>query len=180
MVGHALERVWKTISKLSQERAFCFIRHSMHFFLSNLVYYLQADVIDYEFSLLMKAISLSTDFQSVLRASRNFLASIVNLSMVDNTAIQEGIERILQVCLRFVCVCKIVQENFQPERYISDILVVPPEELQAIQKDFYTHVLYIFQIMQKVENRGFMFRLDFNGYLSQTATSLASDPNYLG
>ena len=171
LVAHALERVWMKSSGLSNDRIFCYIRHSMHFFVSNLMYYMQVDVIDSEFSVLMKEVEAATDFQVVLRAHRNFLASLVRLAMVDNIAIQEAIERILQVCLRFVAVCRI---RTQSGDLAPTIYEIPPEEMEAIQKDFYSHVLYFFQIMQKVENRGFVFRLDFNGYLSQMASTFAS------
>jgi hypothetical protein len=69
----------------------------MHFFLSNLIYYLQVDVIDSEYDELAVRIENSNSFQQVLRAHRNFIANILRLSMVDNLTIQEGIERILQV-----------------------------------------------------------------------------------
>ena len=135
---------------------------------------MQVDVIDSEYAALMKEIETARDFQIVLRAHRNFLASLVRLAMVDNLAIQEAIERILQVCLRFVAVCRIrTQESSAADR-TATTYDIPPEETEAIQKDFYSHMLYFFQIMQKVENRGFVFRLDFNGYLSQMASTLAS------
>jgi hypothetical protein len=129
---------------------------------------MQVDVIDSEFTTLVAEIESPSDFQIILRAHRNFLASLVRLAMVDNTAIQEAIERILQVCLRFVAVYRIRKQDEAAAVYI-----IPQEEMDSIQKDFYSHVLYFFQIMQKVENRGFVFRLDFNGYLSQLASSLS-------
>lgn len=172
-MNNALERVWISRTELSNDRIFCYIRHSMNFFISNLLYYLQVDVIDSEFTVLMKDVNAAKDFQTVLKANRNFLVSVVNLSMVENTAIQEAIERILQVCLRFVSVCKLLLSKNPGGDIGVSHLIVPPEEMEAIQKDFYTHTLYFFQMMQKVENRGFMFRLDFNGYLSQMAVSIS-------
>jgi Gamma tubulin complex component C-terminal len=44
LVEHALERLWMVKSRLSQDRAFCQVRHSMHFFISNLLYHLQVRV----------------------------------------------------------------------------------------------------------------------------------------
>jgi hypothetical protein len=41
VVAHALERLWMARSSLASDRAFCQLRHSMHFFVSNLLYYLQ-------------------------------------------------------------------------------------------------------------------------------------------
>jgi hypothetical protein len=42
-VAHALEGLWTNISRshLKRDRAFCQVRHSMHFFVSNLLFHLQ-------------------------------------------------------------------------------------------------------------------------------------------
>ena len=48
-------------------------------------------------------------------------------------------------------------------------VVVPTEEVESVRKDFFSQIVYLFTIMSKVENRGFMFRLDFNEYLSSLA-----------
>lgn len=40
-MAHALERLWIARSRLAADRSFCQSRHSMHFFVSNLLYYLQ-------------------------------------------------------------------------------------------------------------------------------------------
>ena len=129
----------------------------------------------------------------MLRAHRNFLATIMRLSSIDNLVIQEGIERVLQVCLRFIAVCRLLhqqEENITPGNpqattrsyspLASDVkkrivpVVVPPEEIDGVRKEFFTQISYLFQIMRKVENRGLMFRLDFNGYLSALSEDLGA------
>eukprot|EP01032_Pedospumella_encystans_P010136 gene10136-11874_t len=199
VVAHALERLWIARSRLAADRTFCQSRHSMHFFVSNLLYYLQVDVVDSEYSILQRDIATSSDFQSVLRAHKTFTSNMLRLSLIDNTSVQEGIERILQVCLRFIAVCRIqhqVEDNQQTspaddeasrsfrstashtatrEIPASQTLLqslpiyVPPEELGFIRKDFFAQVTLLFQLMRKVESRGFIFRLDFNSFLSNSA-----------
>lgn len=135
----------------------------------------KVDVIDSEFSKLLKILENVSDLQTILKGHREFLANNLNFGMVENTLVQEGIDRVLQICLRFVALCWLTmknedevedvggrknEENLQIE---SDIFA---KELEAIRKDFYTQTSYLFQIMRKVENRGFLFRLDFNGYFS--------------
>jgi hypothetical protein len=71
----------------------------MHFFISNLLYFLQEDVVDAEFSGLISAIDSVTDFQSVLKAHRAFVVNIMRLSMIDNIVVQEAFERVFQVIL---------------------------------------------------------------------------------
>ena len=184
----------------------------MHFFCSNLLYYLQIDVVDSEFLQLQRDMKQARDFQAVLRAHRNFLANVLRASMVDLVGVQEGIERVLQVCLRFIAVCRVLHQqegdadendddgegrghtpsssssfsfsfaspaSLKPDQQGAAGLhrlpvVMPPEELAAVRKEFFAQVAYLFQVMRKVENRGFMFRLDYNEYLSTLAASEGS------
>ena len=154
---------------------------------------------DSEYCTLQKEIQEATEFQSVLRAHKNFLSNMLRLSLIDNVSIQEGIERILQICLRFIAICRIMHQsefldeqdndasnfasasagasgsgsatgnnnnNGVQQRPFTRPIFIPPEELGFIRKDFFTQVSMLFQIMRKVDSRGFIFRLDFNGYLS--------------
>lgn len=157
-------------------------------------YFFQVDVVDSEYSILQRDIATASDFQSVLRAHKTFTSNMLRLSLIDNTSVQEGIERILQVCLRFIAVCRIqhqVEDNQQSPSHPDDDasrsfrttvparehqallqslpIYVPPEELGFIRKDFFAQVTLLFQLMRKVESRGFIFRLDFNSFLSNSA-----------
>lgn len=125
---------------------------------------------DTEFSALLVEINNAVNFQSVLRAHRNFIAAIVKMSFVDNSVIQDAIERVLQICLRFLSVSSLLrlQDSADSEMKAGrSVPQVPPEELVAIKKDFFSQLSYLFQLMRKIENRGFIFRLDFNGFLSE-------------
>lgn len=153
------------------------------------MYYTQVDVVDSEYSVLRKNIFEATEFQSALRAHKNFLSNVLRLSLIDNISIQESIERILQACLRFIAICRILhqsdcnssnnnddeqqqQQQTQESIYKNTAVTippiyVPPEELIHIQKDFFAQIAVLFQTMNKVDSRGFIFRLDFNGFLSR-------------
>lgn len=146
---------------------------------------------DSEYCCLQEEVSSASDFQTVLRAHKTFIASIMRLSSIDNIVVQEGIDRVLQVCLRFVSVCRLLNQqeddilgagsdkhemngrNGRDDRDDRNIeerkrvvpLVIPPEEIESVRKEFFVQISYLFQVMRKVENRGLMFRLDFNGYL---------------
>ena len=133
----------------------------------------------------------------------------MRLSNIDNVVVQEGIERVLQVCVRFIAVCRLLQQqeeendaddNNESKNRYGDYtdrnsltkyenliknpmkverkriipIVIPPEEIVGIRKDFFTQISYLFQIMRKVENRGLIFRLDFNGYLSALSEEIGS------
>ena len=147
----------------------------------------------------------------------------MRLSSIDNVVVQEGIERVLQVCVRFIAVCRLFQQqeneneneskskndNNSSSNYNDDVydsnrnlnsdeeifmkynnvtrnpmklerkkrvlpIFIPPEEIEGIRKDFFTQISYLFQVMRKVENRGLMFRLDFNGYLSTLSEEIGA------
>jgi hypothetical protein len=192
LIAHSLEKLWKTRSRLASDRGFCQLRHSMHFFISNLLYYLQVDVVDSEYAQLLREVDSASEFQQVLRAHRNFLASVLKASLVDNMTVQDAIDRVIQACLRFVAVCRLMQQQegvdsadgpeeddyamfrraMSPSKVSSSKalpVVVPAEEVESVRKDFFSQIVYLFTIMSKVENRGFMFRLDFNEYFSGLA-----------
>ena len=113
-----------------------------------------------------------------MRAHRSFISNVLRLAMVDNAAVQECIDRILSICLRFVSLCWYLEQQTTITNVVNDSKYklksnnnddekdLLKEELDLIYKDFISNTSYLFQIMRKVENRGFMFRLDFNSYLS--------------
>eukprot|EP01041_Mallomonas_annulata_P008780 gene8780-18157_t len=145
----------------SYYRLFCQMRHYMLFFISNLYYYFQVDVVDSEFSSLCTEINGSTDLQAVMRSHRNFITTIIRLSMIDNLSVQDGLDRILQICLRFVSLCWYKDKDNDTDKGIdidtehsnahsnslfeSNILY---EELESIQKDFISNTSSLFNMMR--------------------------------
>jgi hypothetical protein len=69
------------------------------------------DVVDSEYGTLRHEIAEATDFQAVLRAHKAFTANLLRLSLIDNLAVQEGIDRILHICLRFIAICRIMHRS---------------------------------------------------------------------
>jgi hypothetical protein len=159
------------------------------------------DVVDSEYGALQRDIVEATDFQSVLRAHKNFTSNMLRLSLIDNLSVQDGIDRILHICLRFIAICRIMHRSEfldvdaddgtnsaanspgKTSGLLSDAdrinilqapIYVPPEELEHIRRDFFAQVALLFQLMRKVESRGFIFRLDFNNYLSGAAQEQGS------
>ncbi len=87
--------------------------------------------------------------------------------MIDHVAIQDGIEGILHLCLRFLAICRLLlQEDGKDE----SVVVIPPQEFDTLHEEFSTQVAYLVQLMRRVDgiNQGFLLRLDFNSYLSNS------------
>ena len=115
------------------------------------------------------------DFQTILRLHKKFLANLLQLSMMDAQGIQEMIDRILHLCLRFIACCRI-QANASTAadgaENLDSYLSLPSEEFEQIQRDFYQQIAFLFQSMKTSDRRGFLFRLDFNNFLSNQILAL--------
>lgn len=205
-------------SSLTINRQFCALRQSMHFFVSNLLYYLQVmmtmnmmmnmmftmimtvtisimimilqvDVVDSEYAVLMDNLQQATNFHDAAKAHKQFLSAVLRSTMVDNAAVQENIEKMLHVCLRFLAVCALMKSNSDGNYTLSFAsgshaaasaaapsasastelpvpVLVPSSELTDIHEEYVMYMSVLFQSLAKVDNRGFLFRLDFNGHLS--------------
>jgi len=120
----------------------------------------QTDVIASEYNELFEGVREARDLQVVMRLHRNFIASIVKLTMVENTVTQDGLERVLQIIYRFVALCWAVTSA---ENVPRDLLY---DELTYVQADYATQISFLFQIIRWIENRGLLTRLDFNNHFS--------------
>ena len=59
------------------------LRHHMLFFVSNLLFYLQVDVIDAEYEVLASTMRAGdADFKTVLQAHKQFLSAITKMALV--------------------------------------------------------------------------------------------------
>ena len=126
---------------------------------------------DAEYEVLLNQMRNTNSFKVILQAHRNFISTVIRMSMADNTIVQDAIERVMQVCMRFIAICAVCEENSMDNTSSRTRgIVVPPEEIEAIRKDFFTQSVYLFHIMRKVENRGLLFRIDFNGFMSNMSS----------
>lgn len=72
--------------KMAKGNQLAQIRCKLMFFIDNLQYYLQADVLESQFSILMNAVLNSKDFEYIQRAHSVFQANIMSLCFLLNTA----------------------------------------------------------------------------------------------
>lgn len=171
-------------------------------------------MIDAEYERLIDEMKLANNFKDVLNLHKAFISSIVRLSMVDNTIVQDALDKVIHTCLRFVGISELQQKlskqnaetnaNTNIHRKISSSVKgkkllkqgskdqedskvideqrkklypstsippttpsnIPMEEIEDVRREFYAQSLHLFQIMKKVENRGLIFRMDFNNFMS--------------
>ncbi len=120
---------------------------------------------DSEFCALLRVVSEAEDLQTVAAAHGDFLSSVVRLALLDNAVLRDSLDTILHICMRFQALCRLQTKS---EEWEGDGIApfVPPEEFGAVHRDFLAQVAMLFKILKDVDSRGFLFRLDFNGFLS--------------
>jgi hypothetical protein len=125
----------------------------------------------------MDVASSTSDFQLILKSHRSYLASILRLTYIDNAVVQEAIDRVLQVCLRFLIVASILRENEElakdkTSRVVAEgHIFIPLEELQSIKSEFMTQLSFLCQLLKTMDNKGLIFRLDFNDFVSMLSVA---------
>ncbi|XP_047523681.1 gamma-tubulin complex component 4 isoform X2 [Pieris napi] len=82
---HDLHALWKTY-KNSSRFSSCQLHNKLMFLMDNLQHYLQADVLETNFSRLMDAVSKTNDFEKLKKAHANFLADVLSQSFLTVTA----------------------------------------------------------------------------------------------
>ncbi|KPJ14748.1 Gamma-tubulin complex component 4 [Papilio machaon] len=81
---HDLHALWKTY-KQSRRFAVCQLHNKLMFLMDNLQHYLQADVLESNFSRLMDAVNKTNDFEKLKEAHATFLADILSQSFLTTT-----------------------------------------------------------------------------------------------
>ncbi|CAB1118482.1 unnamed protein product [Ectocarpus sp. CCAP 1310/34] len=163
-----LERVWPALMQsryrglANEEGAWLgplwMLRARMAFFVSNLAFYLQVDVVEAAYTLLRSKLVTVRDFVSLQRAHQEFLATLRAKFYVDNLAIAQGLGRALRHVLRFCCL-------FSLHGNAKDIL---PSEVMALHDAFQDEMKLLVPVLEKVAKE-LMMRLDFNGHFSAEA-----------
>ncbi|XP_068620049.1 gamma-tubulin complex component 4 [Battus philenor] len=86
---HDLHALWKTY-KQSRRFATCQLHNKLMFLMDNLQHYLQADVLETNFSRLMEAVNKTNDFEELKKAHATFLADILSQSFLTVTTPSEN------------------------------------------------------------------------------------------
>ena len=114
------------------------------------------------------------NFKSVLQAHKHYLSAVIRLSMVDNAVVQEAIGRVLHCCMRLVALFQWLAEEREglggsdrPDTGTNSSSGIPLAEVEALKREFFSQMWHLLQLMRKLEHRGFLFRIDFNGFMSE-------------
>ncbi|CAG4946908.1 unnamed protein product [Colias eurytheme] len=177
---HDLHKLWKTY-KHSTRFSTCQLHNKLMFLMDNLQHYLQADVLETNFSRLMSEVESTNDFEKLKRAHANFLADVLSQSFLTvtsedgdtssdtldclNNPVLSNIVELLRLCHSF---CSL--SEFEPDPTKEDYYI------RGYSERFNKLVTQLMQLLASVRERPsgvhlarLLMRLDYNRWLSAHA-----------
>ena len=136
------------------------LRSHMMFVVDNLQYYLMADVLESQFSLLLNRLEHSSNFEELKQAHDIFLSSVISNTFVNNKPVNQCLTELLQCCIMY---CKLMefQKDFKGQK------------LQEISENFSRQSSWLFKLLTSIKSRQtgsqlaqLLLRIDFNRYFS--------------
>ncbi|CAH2042308.1 unnamed protein product, partial [Iphiclides podalirius] len=178
---HDLHALWKTY-KQSRRFAMCQLHNKLMFLMDNLQHYLQADVLETNFSRLMEAVNKTNDFEKLKKAHATFLADILSQSFLTVTLPSEhesagdavdsinnpvfvNITELLKLCDSFCSMSEFASDRDAEDYYIK-----------GYSDRFNKLVKQLTQLLVSLRGRAcgaflarLLMRLDYNRWLSAEA-----------
>lgn len=188
---HDLHALWKTY-KQSTSFAMCQLHNKLMFLMDNLQHYMQADVLETNFSRLMEAVARTNDFERLKKAHATFLADVLSQSFLTvisshssdhssdttdciNNPVFCNIMELLKLCHSF---CSM--GDFAADREAEDYYI------RGYSDRFNKLVKQLMQLLVSLRDRPcgvflarLLMRLDYNRWLSGEAQLTQSVTNML-
>ncbi|ESP01051.1 hypothetical protein LOTGIDRAFT_55038, partial [Lottia gigantea] len=106
-----LQMVHKEKPTQKEEMAKLQLRTHMGFLVDNLQYYLQVDVIESQYGILLDKINSTRDFEAVKVAHENFLSALLAQSFVHMKSVSHCLREILDQCTSY---CRLIHNSSTP------------------------------------------------------------------
>ncbi|XP_026742144.1 gamma-tubulin complex component 4 homolog isoform X2 [Trichoplusia ni] len=188
---HDLHALWKTY-KQSTSFSMCQLHNKLMFLMDNLQHYMQADVLETNFSRLMDAVYKTNDFEKLKKAHATFLADILSQSFLTVTSSRDSdsssdaadalnnpvfcnIMELLKLCHSFCGMNNSVADREAEDYYI-----------RGYSDRFNKLVKQLMQLLVSLRDRPcgvylarLLMRLDYNRWLSGEAQLTQSVTNML-
>ncbi|CAH0724383.1 unnamed protein product, partial [Brenthis ino] len=187
---HDLHALWKTY-KQSTRFSICQLHNKLMFLMDNLQHYLQADVLETNFSRLMDAVNKTNDFEKLKKAHATFLADTLSQSFLTVTSCNDSdtgdtldslsnpvfcnIMELLKLCHSFCTISEFASDKEAEDYY-----------LRGYSERFNKLVKQLMQLLVSLRDRPcgvylarLLMRLDYNRWLSGEAQLTQSVTNML-
>lgn len=161
------------------------LRTLMAFVVDNLQYYLQVDVLESQFSLLVEKMDCTHDFEAIKHAHEQFVVCLLAQTFLSSKAIGQRISELLDLCLTFCQQFSIAASL--PTRLATDRsaasfstqLSTFSKKVTDLQKQFQRQAALLFQVLSSAHTyqatpfvAQFLLRLDFNKFFSSGQLSM--------
>jgi len=149
------------------------LRTHMAFLVDNLQYYLQVDVIESQYKILMDKINSTKDFEAAKLAHEQFLSSLLAQSFVHMRTVSSCLYEILEQCSLFCRLLIAAENNSSGDK--------DEQQIKTITSNFKKHSHLLFQVLSSVRSQSarphlaqLLLRLDFNKFFTSTGGTLGS------
>jgi len=146
------------------------LRRQMAFLVDNLQYYLQVDVLEAQFSELMKKVKETRDFESIQLAHERFLAKLHSQCFIAMKPVFNTLGEVLKICRVFSEVIAMNADKWTEREQLRS---------EELGRAFEQHSSLLFKFLSSVRSHQIsphlgqlLLRIDFNQFFS-TSSSLA-------
>ncbi|GBG28794.1 Gamma-tubulin complex component 4 [Hondaea fermentalgiana] len=148
------------------------LRSSMAYWVNNLQYHLQVDVVDAAHKTLLDEIRNASDFKFVEQAHDKFVETFITGAFLHNKTVRETIDHVLRRCLRF---CSLVERFARLDAASADGASADAQKYEDLDKAFndlakaYARdAKFLYQMLLSL-NSNMLLRIDFNGFFDRLA-----------
>ena len=156
-------------------------RSEMQYFVDNLQYYLQADVLESHFTNLLNKISSNDDahqdFEAMLTAHENFLNALLAQCFISSHTVCKSLIGILDICQQFCDV--VLTSNLTVSKQSVSV------QIEKLWKSYSDNIFMFFQVLTGICSNQcnphiaqLTLRMDYNKYFTSTITRRKDLPGF--
>ncbi|XP_050294473.1 gamma-tubulin complex component 4 isoform X3 [Anthonomus grandis grandis] len=191
-----LFKLWKehTFSKHKIDRRVWTLRHTLMFLVNNLQYYMQVNVIESQFSTLLKAVESANEFEDIIKIHHDFVTNLLSKTFVLSPdepqesqskhklykipALQQNLpSKVYNVITELLSLCDefcLIAGTWEAE--LTEPNLEQLEDFQKKSNNAVESLLTVLYTMYRKISGGHLLQLllllDFNGYFSESKADL--------
>jgi hypothetical protein len=105
------------------------LRTHMIFIVDNLQHYLMADVLESQYSMLMKKLDHSTNFEEIRHSHDVFLSTVIAHTFINNKSVNHCLSELLKVCQQYCDYINgvnttISKDDKNPDKFVANLVPV--------------------------------------------------------
>ncbi|KAL4558866.1 hypothetical protein LXL04_037070 [Taraxacum kok-saghyz] len=163
--------------KRQRVRPMWWVREQMVFLIRNLQFYIQVDVVESQWDILVAHIKESNDFTHLVNFHQEYLSALISQSFLDIGSVSRILDGIMKLCLHF---CWMFENQETHDVNIT--------QLQRITEEFKMKSNSLYTILRSSRLAGsqrapflrrFLLRLNFNSYYEATAQGSVTVTNVM-